>query len=166
MRRAHSTIASRRAILALAALAAFCAIGIAGARMLWRAPFESIVPTSVVVTDANGKLLRLTLSSDDKYRLWTPLARMPPELVEAVVLKEDRWFRWHPGVNPFALVRGALRTYAEGERQGGSTLTMQLARILRASRHAHASPARSRQVGARARGSRRAIRSTRSSRRT
>src|SRR5262249_30709120 len=68
---------------------------------------------------------------DEKYRLWTPLAEMPPELVEAVLLKEDRAFRIHPGVNPLALVRGAWRTYAAGDRPGGSTLTMQLARLHR-----------------------------------
>ena len=49
--------------------------------------------------------------------------------VEAVLLKEDRWFYWHPGVNPMALTRAAARTYG-GNRQGGSTLTMQLARLL------------------------------------
>jgi penicillin-binding protein 1C len=52
-----------------------------------------------------------------------------PTLVEAVLLKEDRWFYWHPGVNPAALVRGAFRTYIDGGHQGGSTVTMQLARL-------------------------------------
>ena len=37
---------------------------------------------------------------------------MSPVLVEAFLLKEDRWFYWHPGVNPIALVRAAFRTYA------------------------------------------------------
>ena len=46
------------------------------------------------------------------------------------MLKEDRWFYWHPGVNPIALVRAGFRTYRSGVRQGGSTLTMQLARLI------------------------------------
>ena len=53
-----------------------------------------------------------------------------PALVDAFLLKEDRWFYWHPGVNPIALARAAIRTYRGGERQGGSTLTMQLARLM------------------------------------
>jgi penicillin-binding protein 1C len=125
---AMSGPAMKRALLVTAALVALAAVAIAGARAVWREPFRAIVPTSVAITDANGKLLRLTLASDDKYRLWTPLAHMPPELIEAVLLKEDQWFRWHPGVNPVALARGGWRTYVEGDRQGGSTLTMQLAR--------------------------------------
>jgi penicillin-binding protein 1C len=88
-------------------------------------------PSSVAVTDAKGRLLRLTLASDDRYRLWVPLEDMSPELVEAVQLREDRWFRWHPGFNPYGLARGAFVTYVKGgARQGGSTITMQLARLL------------------------------------
>jgi penicillin-binding protein 1C len=75
--------------------------------------------------------MRLTLAADDQYRLWTPLSEMPPALVEAFLLKEDRWFYWHVGVNPFALTRAVSRSYLMGGgRQGGSTLTMQLARLL------------------------------------
>ncbi|MET0380060.1 MAG: transglycosylase domain-containing protein, partial [Spongiibacteraceae bacterium] len=78
---------------------------------------------------ANGELLRLTLAPDQQYRVWTPLESISPTLIEAVQLHEDRWFYWHPGVNPVALLRGAMRTYGGGNRQGGSTLTMQLARL-------------------------------------
>src|SRR5690606_1794905 len=74
--------------------------------------------------------LRLSLAGDDALRLWTPLAEIPPAMIEATLLQEDRWFRWHPGVNPVALARAAWRTYVAGDRrQGGSTLTMQLARV-------------------------------------
>ena len=54
---------------------------------------------------ADGELLRVTLAPDDQYRLWVPLSEISPTLVEAFLLKEDRWFYWHPGVNPIALVR-------------------------------------------------------------
>jgi penicillin-binding protein 1C len=53
------------------------------------------------------RLLRLTLASDDRFRLWVPLDDMSPQLVDAVLLHEDRWFRWHPGFNPYGLLRGA-----------------------------------------------------------
>src|ERR1700687_1572882 len=84
---------------------------------------------SQAVYDHDGRLLRLTLSNDEKYRLWTPLNEMPPAIVDATLLEEDAWFRWHPGVNPVALVRAFVATYVErGRRIGGSTITMQLAR--------------------------------------
>jgi penicillin-binding protein 1C len=84
---------------------------------------------SQAVYDREGHLLRLTLSSDEKYRLWVPLAEIPPAMVEATLLQEDAWFRWHPGVNPFSLVRALFTTYlGRGRRVGGSTIAMQLAR--------------------------------------
>jgi penicillin-binding protein 1C len=57
-----------------------------------------------------------------------PLDRISPTLVDAVLLYEDRRFYAHPGVNPAALVRSAWRIASGERRQGGSTLTMQLAR--------------------------------------
>jgi penicillin-binding protein 1C len=92
-------------------------------------PFERRVPLSTAVWSADGELLRFTLAADDQYRLWTPLSEMPAPLVEAFLLKEDQWFYWHPGVNPVAMVRAGFRSW-RGVRQGGSTLTMQLARLL------------------------------------
>jgi len=84
---------------------------------------------SQAVYDREGHLLRLTLSSDEKYRLWVPLSEIPPAMIEATVLQEDAWFRWHPGVNPFSLLRAIFTTYVErGRRVGGSTIAMQLAR--------------------------------------
>jgi penicillin-binding protein 1C len=74
--------------------------------------------------------LRLTLARDEQYRVWTPLARIDPRLVEAVQLYEDRWFHWHPGFNPASLMRGAWTTWRGEMRRGGSTISMQLARRL------------------------------------
>jgi penicillin-binding protein 1C len=111
-------------------LCAFCAF-------LWLIlrfwPHPSIaarIPLSTAVWSADGELLRVTLAADDQYRLWTPLAEVSPELIEAFLLKEDRWFYWHPGVNPVALVRAGIKTYRRAGRQGGSTVTMQVARML------------------------------------
>jgi penicillin-binding protein 1C len=99
---------------------------------LWPHPsLQSWKPSSVAVYDDHGHLLRLMLASDDRYRLWVPLGEMSPQLVQAALLHEDRWFRWHPGFSPYALARGAWATYVRhGNRQGGSTITMQLARLL------------------------------------
>ncbi len=104
---------------------------LAGIR-LWPHPaLQGWKPSSVAVYDDRGRLLRLVLASDDRYRLWVPLRDMSPQLVDSVLLHEDRWYWWHPGFNPYGLARGALVTYVgHGRRQGGSTITMQLARLL------------------------------------
>jgi penicillin-binding protein 1C len=95
-----------------------------------RVSLSESFPLSTSVWSEDGQLLRVTLASDDQYRLWTPLSEISPALTEAFLLKEDRWFRWHPGVNPVALARAAVRTWRGGGRQGGSTITMQLARLM------------------------------------
>ncbi|HVQ43264.1 MAG TPA: penicillin-binding protein 1C [Vicinamibacterales bacterium] len=101
-----------------------------GLRFWPHASLQARVPVSTGVWSADGELLRVTLAADEQYRLWVPLEKISPALVDAILLKEDRWFYVHPGVNPVALSRAAFRTYAGGDRQGGSTLTMQLARLL------------------------------------
>src|ERR1700733_7892509 len=104
---------------------------LAGIRLWPHPPLQGWKPNSVAVYDDRGHLLRLVLASDDRYRLWVPLEEMSPQLVDAVLLHEDRWYWWHPGFSPYALVRGAWVTYARhGNRTGGSTITMQLARLL------------------------------------
>lgn len=96
---------------------------------LWpHAPLSETVGSSRAVYAQGGELMRLTLAGDEQYRLWVPLARISPTLVDAVLLYEDRRFYAHPGVNPAALVRSAWRIASGERRQGGSTLTMQLAR--------------------------------------
>ncbi len=98
---------------------------------LWpHAPLSETVGSSRAVYARGGELLRLTLAADEQYRLWVPLERISPTLIDAVLLYEDRRFYAHPGVNPAALVRSAWRIASGERRQGGSTLTMQLARRL------------------------------------
>jgi len=88
------------------------------------------VPFSRVVRARDGSVLRLLRADDGRYRLRASLDELPPALLEATLLQEDRHFYEHPGVNPVALARAAWATYVGGgRRQGGSTLTMQLARL-------------------------------------
>jgi penicillin-binding protein 1C len=117
---------SVRRLLKAAALAAVALVAL---RVWPHAPLRQRFSISTGVWSADGELLRVTRTADDQYRLWTPLSQVSPTLVDVFLLKEDRWFYWHVGVNPIAIVRAAFRTYAGGERQGGSTLTMQLARL-------------------------------------
>ncbi len=84
---------------------------------------------STAVVDRHGALLRVTLSSDQKYRMAVSLDHIAPSLIDATLKKEDRYFFWHPGVNPVALLRAAC-AWVVGKRGGGaSTITMQYARL-------------------------------------
>jgi membrane carboxypeptidase/penicillin-binding protein PbpC len=59
------------------------------------------------------------------------LEEVSPRYIEALVAYEDRSFWWHPGVNPWALLRAAAQWLEQGRVvSGGSTLTMQVARLL------------------------------------
>ena len=107
-----------------------CALPVVLLRLWPHAPLSQRVPLSTTVWSADGELLRVTLASDDQYRLWTRLDRISPAITDAFLLKEDRWFYWHPGVNPASLARAGLRTWRGAGHQGGSTVSMQLARML------------------------------------
>jgi penicillin-binding protein 1C len=112
----------------LVGLAAF--VLIAGLVLRWvSVPLLEKVSFSKVFRDREGRLLRLTLSGDEKFRIFTPLDKLDPKLIEAVLLQEDRFFRYHPGVNPIALAKVFVEA-AQGDRmRGASTITMQLVRL-------------------------------------
>ncbi|MEO0579427.1 MAG: transglycosylase domain-containing protein, partial [Pseudomonadota bacterium] len=88
------------------------------------------VTFSTVIDDRNGELLRLALADDERYRVKANLADIAPAAVQATLLYVDRHFRSHLGFNPAALLRAAWSTYVVRQRVvGGSTITMQLARL-------------------------------------
>ncbi|MDR1910765.1 MAG: penicillin-binding protein 1C [Helicobacteraceae bacterium] len=93
-------------------------------------PLKDDLLFSTVYYDRNGALLRLSLAKDERFRVWTALDQIDENLIEATLLREDRYFYYHLGFNPFSLIRGGWITYvSQGSRQGGSTLTMQLVRM-------------------------------------
>ncbi len=80
--------------------------------------------------DRNGRLLRLALSDDDRYRVFVPLDKISPPFVEMTLLHEDRYFEEHAGFNPLALLRASWAdARGQGRLLGASTITMQLARL-------------------------------------
>ena len=85
--------------------------------------------TSKAFLDRNNRLIKVTLSGDEKYRVFVPLNDIPNEIVQSTLQYEDRYFYYHFGINPFATIRSILKTVLTGRPHGGSTLTMQLARI-------------------------------------
>ncbi|MEA4856459.1 MAG: penicillin-binding protein 1C [Solidesulfovibrio sp.] len=122
----------RRAVLVAGLALALCAalgLGLATARL----PFPLAVlspPASTVVAARNGLPLRLYLAPDEAWRFPTRLAAIAPILPRLIVAAEDRHFFRHPGVNPLSLARAALSNLRAGHVvSGGSTITMQLARL-------------------------------------
>ena len=86
---------------------------------------------STVVRYADGSVAHVFLSGDDKVRMAARLDRIDPDFVRALLRYEDRRFRFHPGVDPIALLRAAALNARRGRvASGGSTLTMQLVRVL------------------------------------
>ena len=86
---------------------------------------------STVVTDRNGELLGARIADDGQWR-FPPTDTVPGKYADALIQFEDRWFRWHPGVNPVSIVRAALGNLRAGHvTSGGSTITMQVIRMSR-----------------------------------
>ena len=107
---------------------------LAGALLAWvLAPKPALygdIPFSTLVTDREGRPLRLVPAQDGRYRLFTELDNIAAVAREATLLYEDRGFHRHPGVDVLALARAAWTTYVRRTRVvGGSTITMQLARL-------------------------------------
>src|SRR5512146_2260177 len=86
----------------------------------------------LVLLDRHGLPLRATRSDEGSRGGWTPLAELDPRILQAFLAVEDRRFYNHHGVDLRALAR-ALRDdlRARGPVSGGSTITMQLVRLLR-----------------------------------
>ncbi len=93
-------------------------------------PLLDGVSFSQCVRDRNGTLLRVTLAADQRFRIYTPLHDISPELINATLRYEDKYYGKHPGVNPVALFRAAADLLRTGQvHSGGSTITMQVARL-------------------------------------
>lgn len=85
----------------------------------------------LVVTARDGTPLRTYPGRDGIWRQPVGVDAVSPLYLQALLTYEDRWFRWHPGVNPAALLRAGWQALCHGRVvSGGSTLTMQVARIL------------------------------------
>lgn len=85
---------------------------------------------AAVVVAADGTPLRTYPSRDGAWRYPVAPAQVSPLYLQALLTYEDRWFYWHPGFNPLAMARAGWQWLTEGRIvSGGSTLTMQVARL-------------------------------------
>lgn len=96
------------------------------------APMPSFhAPLSTVVEASDGTLLGARVAADGQWR-FPPPDSLPDKYVTCLINYEDRYFRWHPGVNPVAVAKALMDNISAGETvRGGSTITMQVARMSR-----------------------------------
>lgn len=91
-------------------------------------------PTSTILLDRQGALLGASVATDGQWR-FPPGPEVPPDFATCVEQFEDRRFRQHWGVRPGSLARAWLQNRKAGRVvSGGSTLTMQVARMARGNR--------------------------------
>lgn len=86
---------------------------------------------STVVLSKDGGLLGARIADDGQWR-FPPCKTVPEKYGTCLVEFEDRYFRYHPGVNPVSVLRAAAGNIRAGHvTSGGSTITMQVIRLSR-----------------------------------
>ncbi|WP_183188628.1 penicillin-binding protein 1C [Ancylobacter tetraedralis] len=110
---------------------------LAGGTVAWLAGVRAAAPpiphiaTSVEVLDREGRLLRPFALEDGRWRLRTGAGDVDRRYIAMLLAYEDKRFYSHGGVDPLALLRAAGQMLTRGRIvSGGSTLTMQVARLL------------------------------------
>ena len=132
----HDGVGRRRALRIVAtAIIAICVV--ASAFTLWVVslgplPLEQAQKVSTSIIDRNGKLLRAYAMADGRWRLPVDAkTAVDPGYLKLLLAYEDRRFLSHRGVDPLALGRAAIQLMTRGHIvSGGSTITMQLARLM------------------------------------
>jgi penicillin-binding protein 1C len=124
-----------------AAVTAVAALCVAYVVSLGPVPTGANLELSKVVLDRDGRLLRAYATSEGRWRLPAKVEDVDPRFLKLLFAYEDKRFYHHVGVDPLALVRAAWQLVDNREIiSGGSTLTMQVARLLE--------PRRERSMGA------------------
>jgi penicillin-binding protein 1C len=94
-------------------------------------PLGDNLKFSPLVLDRDGKLLRPFTTKDGYWRLPAAPQDVDPRFIAMLIAYEDRRFHAHHGVDPVAMLRAAWQVARHGRVvSGGSTITMQVARLL------------------------------------
>lgn len=95
---------------------------------------------SRILYDRNGEILNMQINDDQIWRFYASADEIPPRLKQSAIYFEDRYFYYHFGVNPASILRAATYNFTQNftkksegnvERVGASTITMQVARMMR-----------------------------------
>ncbi len=125
------SVRSRIFVVATLAAASCSLLGAAWWFVTKEVPRAPEVAYSTVVLDREGRLLRPYAISDGRWRLQATAQQVDPRYLRFLYAYEDKRFLSHPGVDPLAMTRAAWQ-WAHNRKiiSGGSTLTMQVARLL------------------------------------
>ncbi|WP_437128699.1 peptidoglycan glycosyltransferase PbpC [Pseudomonas chlororaphis] len=97
---------------------------------IWPLPLPKDDLARVVLAEDGTPLWRFA-DANGVWRYPVRTDEVSPYYLDALLTYEDRWFYSHPGVNPMALARAAWQNLTGGRvLSGGSTLSMQVARLL------------------------------------
>ncbi|HEY4524625.1 MAG TPA: transglycosylase domain-containing protein [Candidatus Paceibacterota bacterium] len=80
------------------------------------------------ITDRYGALIFLKPNDKQYFSLYRPST--PPLFTSWLLKKEDRYFYYHPGVNPVSLIEAVLDKFGLINRRGSSTITQQVVKLL------------------------------------
>ncbi len=101
-------------------------------------PLKTNISYSKTITDSKGEIIYSFLTEDEKWRMFTELSEISPELKKAILFKEDKYFYWHFGINPMAISRALFNNITQQKRtSGASTITMQVVRLLNPKRRTY-----------------------------
>ena len=84
----------------------------------------------IFIYEAEWRKLKLCLKRARITCNNSTIEQLPAHMQALLIAGEDHRFEYHPGVDPIALLRAIWRTCLCGRREGGSTIAMQLVRIL------------------------------------
>jgi len=109
---------------------------VAAADLVFPPDMGKVQNVSPEVVDHHGVLLRAFLTHDGYWRMRTSVSEVSPRYLAMLKAYEDKRFDSHWGVDPMAILRAALQYATAGHVvSGGSTLTMQVARLLEPPKH-------------------------------
>ena len=79
-------------------------------------PLPSAPEYSTIITDNKNEIIHAYLTRDEKWRMKTEADEISPLLKKTLIEKEDKYFYYHPGVNPFAILRAFTKNIISNRR--------------------------------------------------
>ena len=131
-------MSDRRSIIAIigAAVVAVMFSAVGGVWALGPPPLGRTIEYSHVVLDREGRLLRAYATREGRWRLPVVAKDVDPRFLRLLFVYEDKRFYEHHGVDLLSMARAAYQFLGSGNIiSGGSTITMQLARLLEPREH-------------------------------
>ena len=94
-------------------------------------PINTNIEYSQEIYSDNNELIKAFLTNDHKWRLKTNLDNVSPTLTKSIINKEDKYFYYHIGYNPYSIIKALIsNTGAWKVNSGASTISMQVIRLL------------------------------------